>query len=323
MDNSTKRTILHKLIHARLTGEHLSGSALASELGISRNSVWKAINALKAEGYEIVSEQSRGYYLATHTDVLSYDAIKARLADDSIELIVLDSIDSTNDYAKSLAYDGPETAITADEQTGGRGRYGRAFSSPKGTGIYLTYSFSPKFPLSEVTKVTTITACVVHRVLSHYAEGLGIKWINDIYRDGLKICGILTEGVGSIEANFERIIVGIGINVFPANFPEELRGIAGSLTESSDAEFSRNEIITEIVNGLHDALANATTLSQEAFLDYYRANCFVIGRDITIHQAGREPRPARATGINDSYELIADAAGERVVLSSGEVSIRM
>lgn len=320
--DSTKKKILNILIDARASGAEVSGGAIAQELGISRNSVWKAINALKADGYEIISEQSKGYRLATHTDALSASKIQAKLRAD-VKLTVLDSIDSTNNYAKTLPYDGSTEAITADEQSEGRGRYGRAFTSPKGTGIYLTYSFKPEFPLSEVTKVTTITAVVVHRVLSEISgEKLGIKWINDIYRDGLKICGILTEGVGSIEANFERIIVGIGINVFPANFPEELKGIAGSLADG-EVSYSRNEIIAGIVDGLNEAFEGVATLSSREYLDYYREHCFVIGKDITVHQKGKRPEPAHAIGINDEYELIVEIGGVTRTLSSGEVSVRI
>ena len=203
---STRKKILAYLADARTQGVPVSGAALASALGISRNAVWKAIHTLQEEGYDIQSIQSKGYILSSSTDILSEELIREDLSASGIPenrllLQVLDSVDSTNNYCRTLDYGNPATAVLADRQTGGRGRYGRTFESPKGTGIYLTYSFRPYFPLSQVTHVTSIAAVLTHRVLEKISgEKLGIKWVNDIYKGNLKICGILTEGLGSLES---------------------------------------------------------------------------------------------------------------------------
>ena len=193
---STRKKILAYLADARTQGVPVSGAALASALGISRNAVWKAIHTLQEEGYDIQSIQSKGYILSSSTDILSEELIQGDLSasgipENQLLLQVLDSVDSTNNYCRTLDYGDPATAILADRQTGGRGRYGRTFESPKGTGIYLTYSFRPYFPLSQVTHVTSIAAVLTHRVLEKISgEKLGIKWVNDIYKGNLKICEI-------------------------------------------------------------------------------------------------------------------------------------
>ena len=327
---STRKKILNYLIDARQRGEQISGSALASQLDISRNSVWKAIHSLQEEGYDIRSEQSRGYYLASSADILSGEIIQSMLlqqglSEAELSLQFFDQLDSTNNYCKSISYDGPATAVLADYQSGGRGRYGRSFLSPKGTGIYFTYSFKPQFPISEVTQVTTVAAVHTHRVLSKVSgEHLGIKWVNDIYRGPLKICGILTEALGSLESgNFERIIVGIGINCLHRTFPDELVGKAGSLTDSDKPAFSRNEIAAELIGELHRTYNGKLSLNAKQYLDYYRKNCFIIGRTVDVLEAGKEPVTATVEGIDNDYRLIVRTEDGMRTLSGGEVSLKL
>lgn len=327
---STRKIILNHLIDARAAGETVSGAMLASELGISRNSIWKAIHALRDEGYDIRSEQSKGYYLASAADILSQEAIERSLhllsiPETSLSVQLFESLDSTNNYCKNLPYNDPSVAVLADYQSGGRGRLGRAFISPKGTGIYLTYSFRPAFPISQVTQVTTITAVLTHRVLSEISgEVLGIKWVNDIYRGSLKICGILTEALGSLEnGNFERIIVGIGINCLPQEFPTELAGKAGTLTDSANPAFSRNEIASSLIAALHHAFDGVTDLNNPEYLKYYRENCFIIGRSVDVLEPGKAPVAAYVEGIDSEYRLLVRTDEGTRALSGGEVSLKL
>ncbi len=327
---STRKIILNHLIDARATGGTISGAALAAELGISRNSVWKAIHSLQEEGYDIRSEQSKGYYLASAADILSQEAIEESIRRSGIPESVLsiqlfDSLDSTNNYCKKLPYDGPATAVLADYQSSGRGRLGRTFVSPKGTGIYLTYSFKPRFPIAQVTLVTTTAAVLTHRILSEISgETLGIKWVNDIYRGSRKICGILTEALGGLEnGNFERIIVGIGINCLPQEFPVELAGKAGSLTDLANPAWGRNEIAASLIAALHRALGEQENLDDPAYLDYYREHCFIIGRSVDVLEAGKAPVPAYVTGIDSEYRLLVRTGEGERALSGGEVSLKL
>lgn len=327
---STRKKILERLIQARSIGEPVSGSTLASELGISRNAVWKSIHALQEEGYEIRSIQSKGYCLETGADILSQDEIQGFLcrkdvSTEELKLTVLDSIDSTNNYCKTLPYGDPATAVIANYQSSGRGRYGRSFLSPKGTGIYLTYSFQPLFPIQEISQVTTVAAVLTHQVLSRISgETLGIKWVNDIYRGNLKICGILTEALGSLDSgNFERVIVGIGINCLKGGFPPELSGIAGSLSDSAQPAFTRNQIASELILELHRALDGAPSLNASQYLDYYREHCFIIGKQVTVTETGKEPVSAYVEGVDDQYHLLVNTPDGRRSLSGGEVSLKL
>ena len=238
---------------------------------------------------------------------------------------MLDSVDSTNNYCRTLDYGNPATAVLADRQTGGRGRYGRTFESPKGTGIYLTYSFRPYFPLSQVTHVTSIAAVLTHRVLEKISgEKLSIKWVNDIYKGNLKICGILTEGLGSLESgNFERVIVGIGINCLKGSFPPELAGKAGSLTESDHPSFTRNQIAAALIAELHRALNEQSHLDTSRYLEEYRKNCFIIGRNVTVSETGKEPYTAYVEGVDSEFRLQVKTPEEHRLLSGGEVSLKL
>lgn len=327
---STRKKILNYLILARQKNQRVSGSTLATQLGISRNAVWKAIHTLQEEGYDIQSEQSRGYYLASGADILSQEMIQQDLthlgiSQEKLTLLLFDQLDSTNNYCKNISYDAPATAVLADYQSSGRGRYGRSFISPKGTGLYLTYSFKPQFPVSQATQVTTVAAVLTHRVLSQISgERLGIKWVNDIYRGPLKICGILTEALGSLESgNFERIIVGIGINCLHQDFPVELQGKAGSLTDSDNPTFTRNQIAAQLISVLHEAYDSKKSLEAPQYLDYYRENCFILGRPVNILENGKDPVPATVEDIDSDFRLLVRTADGLRTLSGGEVSLRL
>jgi BirA family biotin operon repressor/biotin-[acetyl-CoA-carboxylase] ligase len=323
---STKSVILSRLEEARGSGRILSGAELASEAGVSRNAVWKAVRALRAEGYDISSVQSRGYVLGGHIDVLSGEEISS-MSGVPVDVRVFDSIGSTNTYARDLDVGDGCILVVADEQTGGRGRRGRSFFSPKGSGIYMSFVFRPQFPTEQVTLVTAITAVIVRRELSRVTgRDFSIKWVNDMYLNGLKVSGILSEAVGSLETgSFDSVIIGIGINVFPSSIPPELEGIAGCVTDDTDPGFTRNEIIAAIEKGLYDAFAGKTDLDASRYLDEYREHCFIIGSEITV-RSGRDEYRALVTGIGENFALLVRPLegpykGSTVALTAGEVSI--
>lgn len=324
--SSTKQQVLRSLIATAESGQPVSGAALAETAGVSRNAVWKAINALKAEGYRIESEQSRGYILRGPADLLSEEAIRAK-AEHPLNVILLDRVDSTNDYAKIHLQGDEPMLVVADEQTAGRGRYGRSFFSPRGTGIYMSFVFTPRFPLGELSFVTAITATIVRDVL---AEKTGlpftIKWVNDTFLNGRKVSGILTEAVGSLESgNFEHIIIGIGINVYRQSLPQELRDIAGCVTENDLPAFTRSDLIAALSARLHDAFCEKDSLHAERFLETYRRHCFLIGREILVHR-GSERFRARVKGIDDRFALLVapcDRPDTVLALSDGEVSLTL
>ena len=246
----------------------VSGQALADRFGVSRNAVWKVINQLREEGHEILSDGNKGYRLDDASDVLSEAGIRVFLpAREDLKIVVYPTIDSTNNEAKRRlgAGDGGNLLIVADAQTAGRGRMGHTFYSPEGSGIYMTLSIDLANPLYQPERITLAAAVAVVRALHPYLnEELRLKWVNDIFYREKKVCGILSEGVTDLETGLiQHAIVGIGINVRPAEFPEELRDIAGTLGILSP---SRNEIVGRIVTELLDLYQD---LSSDLYLQEY------------------------------------------------------
>ena len=222
---STKLTLLEVL--SENSGRYISGQELADVLGISRNSVWKAAAKLKQQGYNIESMSGTGYRLISASDILSEDYLRENITH-PCRIQVLEKVDSTNNAAKLINACEPPRIIVANEQTKGRGRLGRNFYSPPGTGLYMTIAFCPDFGLDKAMLVTTIAAVAVCRAIEQ-VTGLypKIKWVNDIYLNGKKVSGMMTEAQSNFETgNIDKIILGIGVNCFPGSFPEELSDIA-------------------------------------------------------------------------------------------------
>ena len=233
-----------------------------------------------------------------------------------------DTVDSTNTVCKNLAAQGAPsgTAVIARRQTAGRGRLGRRFESPAGKGIYLSLVLRPGLPMTEAQAVTVSAAVAVCRAVKRLCGlDLGIKWVNDLYYNGKKVCGILTEAGADIESGqLEWLVVGIGLNLTsrPEDWPEELRSIAGSLYPGGPAPVSRA--------ALAGAIARELLGLCPAFdcLDEYRARCFVPGHWVTVC-TGTESYAAKAVAIDDAGRLIVQREGGRTeALRHGEVSIR-
>lgn len=232
----------------RNTEEYVSGQKLADELGVSRNTIWKYIKALQTEGYEIKSQTNRGYRLDKTTGRLSLPELVRFSEMDPGRFIVLDEVNSTNSYIKehheSLS---AGTVVITDYQTGGRGRYGRSFYSPAGEGLYFSILYkSSDMPDPEF--LTIAAALAVSDVLSEFDLDPSIKWVNDVYVQGKKLCGILTEGEIELESNsMKYLVLGIGLNVNTSSFPEELNNIASSMKLTAGLTFDINEVAAKVI----------------------------------------------------------------------------
>ena len=305
----------------------LSGEEIARRLGVSRNAVWKAIKALQAGGYPIQAVPNRGYCLAASSDVLSESGIRQYLtgAAQSLDLRVFDSVDSTNLVLRSLANEGATegTVVIAAEQTGGRGRKGRSFYSPQGTGVYISLLLKPRIAPDDATLITTTAAVAVSEAVEALSgEPAAIKWVNDVFLRGKKVCGILTEGSFDMESGqFEYAILGAGINVYEPDggFPAEIREIAGSVLVSP-APDAKNRVIAEYLNRflpLYRELGSAATNAE------YRRRSFVLGQMVNV-LVGDRATPARAIDIDERCRLLVEYEnGRRETLSSGEISVRV
>lgn len=240
------------------------------------------------------------------------------MAGENARRIILDETDSTNSYAKRLIAGGfkGEAVITAKRQTSGRGRQGKSFYSPDGTGLYMSVILRPDASGGQFTLLTAATAVAVCEAIEgHTALTPEIKWVNDIYIGGRKVCGILCESVFS-EGRLDAVVAGIGINLTTTDFPPELDTVAGSLGFDKDSE----ALTQAIADRLFELCGK---LSELSFMQYYRSHSCVIGKDITFTDAGVTYQ-ARALSIDDGGGLrVSLPNGQQKLLSGGEISLRL
>ena len=315
MASATKQALLAALSAAQ--GECISGQQLARQLGVSRAAVHKAAAALAAQGYALEAAPRRGYRLAGG-DPFCAEAV----GEYDAPIFLYDTLESSNRTAKTLALEGAPhgTMVLAGQQTAGRGRLGRRFESPVGKGVYLSLVLRPSLPMTEAQAVTVSAAVAVARAVKALCGlELGIKWVNDLYYQGRKVCGILTEAGTDMESGqLEWLVVGIGLNLTtsPADWPEELARTAGSLYPGGPAPVSRAVLAGAIAREL------LTLCPAFDCLDEYRTRCFVPGHWVTVC-TGAETYAAKALFIDDAGRLVVEREGGRqIALQHGEVSIR-
>jgi BirA family biotin operon repressor/biotin-[acetyl-CoA-carboxylase] ligase len=328
MKTMSKQKVLTLLRQAQ--GGYLSGESMSAQLGISRAAVWKAIESLRQEGYEINSVTRKGYQLVGAPNRLTEGEILPYLHSQQAKerLICLEQIDSTNNYAKKLAIEGglDSTAIVANEQTGGRGRLGRSFQSPRDAGIYLTLLYRPQIPPMQAVNLTAYVAVAICQGIEA-ACGVrpGIKWTNDIVLGGKKLAGILTEmGVEGETGSLQYLITGIGLNVCQKkeDFPEELWDIATSLEMELGKPVSRGRLAAELINAL-ERMYSDWLQGTGTYWDWYRDNCLTLGREVRLVRPGRQEERAVAEDIDRDFGLIVRYPdGRRETITSGEVSVR-
>ena len=239
------------------------------------------------------------------------------------ELEIHSLLDSTNNRAKTLAAAGAPhgTAVIADAQTGGKGRLGRSFFSPEDAGVYMTVILRPDCPPEKANLLTSMAAVAAARAVEKVSGAdVKIKWVNDLYLKGRKICGILTEaGLGQDPGRLAYAAVGIGINAGRMDFPPELREIATSVGNETGAAPDRNRLIAEVLNELEALYGDLETAS---FLAESRRRSNVIGRTVTVIDGGKQ-YPARAVDIDGQGRLIVETEGGRACLNCGEVSLKL
>ena len=308
-------------------GEYFSGEEIARLLSVSRTAVWKAVNTLRADGYEIDAVQNRGYCLDAHTDILSVSGIRQQLDSrwESLELELIPCAASTNALLRERAANGaPEgTVILANQQTQGRGRLGREFYSPPDTGIYLSLLLRPQaLEPTQAVKITTMAAVAACRAIEAVSgKQAQIKWVNDIFLNGKKVSGILTEASISLESGrLDYAVLGIGFNVYPpaGGFPPALAEIADSILRNQQNQ-GKNLLAASFLNHFLDIYHGDDPAEYAAA---YRERSMVIGQPIQV---------ISPTGVRNAYALDVDKDCRLIVryedgtidrLSSAEISIR-
>ena len=323
---NVKQQVLASL--ERNKGEYISGTNLSEQLNVSRNAIWKAIKSLQDDGYEIEGIKNKGYSLSTDSDIISAHSVTKFLSSGAghFNIEVYDVVDSTNTRLKIEAGNGiPEgRVIIANEQTSGRGRMNRSFYSPSDTGLYMSILLRPKITAQESLFLTTAAAVAVANSIEAISGcDAKIKWVNDIFCNGRKVCGILTEATLDIESGgLQYAVVGIGINIIPPrkDFPSELHGIATSIFDNDSYYVEAKSKLAALI--LEEFWGYYQDIGSKNFLDEYRKRSNIIGKEVTVHYANKAER-AFVLGINDQCHLTVKTANGAVKsLSSGEVSIR-
>ena len=326
-----KQTILDILKSA---DGYISGEKISAQLNISRTAVWKVINQLKEEGYQIESVSRRGYRLVEGpADILSESEIASILKTQwaGRKLYCFDTTGSTNTDAKRLGEEGEPhgTVVTADIQTAGKGRRGRSWQTLSGTALAFTLLLRPDFAPDKASMITLVMALAVAEAISE-VTGLeaGIKWPNDIVVNGKKVVGILTELSVTPEMNETQFLVaGVGVNVnqdSAEEFPEEIRNTATSLKMEAGCSFARAVLLERILAWFEEVYdAFEQTLDLSGLKERYENR--LVGRDAVVRvldPAGEYNGISR--GINETGELIVekeDGSGT-VLVYAGEVSVR-
>ncbi len=318
-----KKEILRIL---RNTEEYISGQELCNHLNVSRTAVWKVMKQLKEEGYVIDSISNKGYLLIEGPDILSKEEIESRMETELFGRRVEYNleVDSTNNFAKRIAEEKGThgTLVVAEMQNSGKGRRGRYWDSPKGTGVWMTLILKPDFNPQKASMITLIAGLGVAQAIHKlYQVPCKIKWPNDIVINGKKVCGILTEVSTEIDA-VNNIVVGIGINANTQEFPPELE-YATSIYREIDQNIYRSELIAQCMKEIEHYYYNfMKTLDLRDVLNEYNDLLVNKDKDVIILEADSS-YVAKAIGINEKGELgVITSDGTIRYIFAGEVSVR-
>ena len=356
LTNCNNEIIDNLYVSSSINENTISGETLAKECGVSRTAIWKAINNLRKEGFQIEGTTNGGYLLKNDKDGFDKELFTKYFSetfpafkDSHIECF--EEIDSTNTYGKKLLAENGSfrqqngqltefgkkyhnSIIVAESQTAGRGRLGRTFYSPKKTGIYLSIIYSPEGGITQPAKLTAFSAVAVYRAIKKlYNVEPAIKWINDIFINGKKVCGILTEGFTNFETGtIEAAIIGIGVNIHdnPECFPKDVAKIAGGILGADDGSPANNkkdqggrcQLAALIAGEVLSVLEEDT----KSVMEEYKRLSFIIGQEVEIHPVignDRENYVARVVDIDENASLVVQLPdGTKRTLSSGEISLK-
>lgn len=307
-------------------GKLVTGGRLANSLGVSRTAVWKAIRTLQQDGNEIVSVPNSGYKLMDTNDTLFEEIIRENLTTEFIgqKITLLSTVHSTNQYLKETDTAGAPNGyvVIADGQTDGRGRKSRVFMSPQSKGIYLSVLLKPDVKGNDIRLLTICAAVAVSKAIEKVCGiRADIKWVNDIFCNGKKICGILTEATLSGELQeLSTVIVGIGINT--GSVPPEIADIATSVEEQAGIRGRRNLLIAEVLNRFEEVYLDYTQKGKkDEIIRYYQSKLFIANKQVLVVGA-QHSYQATAIGIDEDGALIVKDGDQTVHhITTGEIKL--
>ena len=310
----TKESVLDILLSH--SGEVVSGETLAKEIGVTRMAVSKAVSSLKEDGYPIEVRERKGYVLSSF-DLFKKEVVSGALKD-FIKVYFYDSLKgSSNNEAKVIAANNREPfCVVVATQGGGKGRLGRTFSSPEG-GIYLSI-YLPSKMLAEGDLITTNAALAVALAIEEVSgKSVDIKWVNDLYMNGRKFTGILTEGIVDLElGGLDGAVIGIGVNVNTvlSDYPQELRSVITTMRTECGHTFDRITLLRKIIE-------NVISYQKKNYIEEYKKRCFILGKRVTVNKFGMKTE-ALASDIDDRARLVVVYDdGVKEALSSAEVTL--
>lgn len=322
----TTKEMLLELFEAQ-KGAYFSGEEIARKLNVSRAAVWKAVKSLQNDGYEIEAVTNKGYCLSAETDILSPQGVRKYLGNHcgELEIVVLPTAESTNTLVREKAAQGAKEGYTviSNGQSQGRGRYGRRFFSPDGTGVYLSILLKPTVLAAQALALTTMAAVAMCEAIEEVSrETAQIKWVNDVFIKGKKVCGILTEAALDLESGMlEYAVLGIGVNVYipREGFPDAIKETAGSVFSAS-AEDAKNRLTAAFLNHFM-VYYRAPDFGE--YLEKYRSRNLAIGKKAMVRKDNAS-RLADVCGIDDDCRLIVRYEdGELEHLSYGEIDLKI
>ena len=297
-----------------------SGGYIAGNLGVSRTAVWKAVNELCFDGFSI--DKTKDGYLLSDSNLPVFEGQLVRILK-GYDLHFFNTLPSTNLTAKALADKGAseKTVVLALEQTCGRGRLSRSFYSPLG-GAYLSVVLRPNLSPENTVLITTAAAVAAARVIERFSKKTAqIKWVNDIYVDSKKVCGILTEGAFSAETqSLDYAVLGIGFNLFgdKALLPDDIKNTADFIFDKRPSSLKFSNFLKAF---LDEFFALYKTIEQKEYLGEYNSRSYLYGKEITYLKDG-VLHTAKALETDQNAHLLVEEDGRILSLFSGEVSVK-
>lgn len=311
----------------RESGNYISGQELCERFHVTRTAVWKAVNQLKADGYEIEAVQNKGYRLVKLPDVFTQNELQSRIRTRwaGSNLLFYDSIGSTNLKAKLLAEEGAPngTLVVAGQQTAGRGRRGREWMSPPNVNVYFTLILRPTFQPDLASMLTLVMALAVKRAVEDVSGNTAlIKWPNDIVMNQKKVTGILTE-MSLQGGDIQYVVIGVGMNVKKQPFSQDLSQKATTMEAEAGKEISRALLLQKVMEYFeedYDLFLKNMNLS--LLLEDYNHSLVNLNREVRVLDPAGE-YTGTALGINNKGELLVQMPDHTIKeVYAGEVSVR-